>query len=323
MKLGLLLPHFGNHCTHDRVFGQARWIEKAGFNSVWVRDHLTFRPHKYEGDSTLFLEPFTTLAAIAALTDRLILATATIVTFRHPLVTSQLFGTLSYIAKGNRIIAGVGAGTPRAPFDAVGNPYEKRGRLVEEMIQILRLTWSQDNPSFHGEFYNFDEINIDPRPPADIPIYYGGMTNAAIRRTVKYCDGWLPQQMPYKIFDRMTTYMRELEDQHQKQKPIAISYFPITSIDRDRAKARRRVDIDRLVQRLGEHIKQKKWKGMSASEKELAGMLIVGNPQECVEQLGSFQERGIDEIVFDLRMAFDEWENALELLATDVLPHFS
>ena len=322
MKIGLLLPHFGNDCTHSRVFDHVRWMEEAGFNSVWVRDHLSFRPHTYEGDSSLFLEPFTTLAAIAALTKRLVLGTATIVTFRQPLVTSQLYGTLSYIAKTKRIIAGVGAGTPRAPFDAVGNPFEKRGRLVEEMIEILRLTWSQDNPSFHGEFYNFDNMNIDPRPPADTPIYYGGMTKPAIRRTVKHCDGWLPQVMPFKVLDRMVADLRELEAQASKKKPIAISYFVFLNIDRDSARARQRACVDRLVQRLGENIKLKKWQGITASEKELGGILVAGSPQECVDGLAMIKERGFDEVVLDLRMTFDEWEKQLELLATDVLPHF-
>lgn len=321
MKFGLLLPHFGDYCTYERVFGNVRWMEEAGFNSVWVRDHLSFRPHAFEGQSTMFLEPFTTLSAIAPLTEKLILGTATIVTFRHPLVTSQAFGTLAYIAKG-RIIAGVGAGTHKASFDAVGLPFEKRVKIIEEMIEILRLTWSQDHVSYHGEIYNFDDMTIDPKPPPGTPIYYGGLTNAAVRRTAKYCDGWLPQRMPFKILDRMVANLRELEAQQQRQKRIAISYFPLANIDRDSTRARKRIGMDRLVENLGHMIQEKKWKGISATEEDLEGSIVVGSPQECVDQLARFQERGFDEIVFDLRNTFDEWETMLDLLATGVLPHF-
>jgi alkanesulfonate monooxygenase SsuD/methylene tetrahydromethanopterin reductase-like flavin-dependent oxidoreductase (luciferase family) len=69
-------------------------------------------------------------------------------------------------------------------------------------------------------------------------------------------------------------------------------------------------------------IQQKKWEDVSATEKGLEGAIIAGSPQQCVDQVGKLQERDLDEIVFDLRNTFDEWENALELLATSVLPHF-
>jgi alkanesulfonate monooxygenase SsuD/methylene tetrahydromethanopterin reductase-like flavin-dependent oxidoreductase (luciferase family) len=321
MKFGLLLPHFGDFCTYDRVFGRVEWMEQVGFNSVWVRDHLSFRPHEYEGQSTRFLEPFTTLTAIAAKTRKLMLGTATIVTFRHPLVTSQLFGTLDYISNG-RIIAGVGAGTPRSPYDAVGLPFERRGKVVEEMIDILRLTWRQEHASYQGEIYKFNDMTIDPRPRADTPIYYGAVTNVGIRRTVKFCDGWLPQHTPLKVLDGMVAYLRKLE-QEMNKKRVSITYFPWLSIDKDSARARKRADTDRLIERLGQQIKEKGWKDMSATEKELEGSLIWGNPQQCVDQIGRLIDRGyVDEIVFDLRMTFDEWDQALDLLAADVLPHF-
>jgi probable F420-dependent oxidoreductase len=321
MKIGLLIPHFGDHCTHDRIFGMARPMEDAGFHTLWVRDHLSFRPHAFEGQSSLFLEPFTTLSAIAALTRRIMLGTATIVTFRHPLVTSQLFGTLSYIAKG-RILAGIGAGNITSDFVASGLPFEQRGKIVEEFIQILRLTWKQDHASFQGAFYHFNDMTIDPRPAADTPIYYGGMTSAAVRRTAEFCDGWLPQRMPFKVLDGMVARLRELETKFQRKGKIAISYFPLANIDRDSARARQRIGMDRLVKNLAHMIEEKGWKGITATEENLAGSIIVGSPQEVVDQLGAFQERNYDEVVFDMRNTYDEWETNIELLATHVLPHF-
>lgn len=317
MKFGLLLPHFGKHCSHERVFGQIAAIEKAGFNSVWVRDHLSFRPHEFEGKHTLFLEPFTTLSALAALTKTIKLGTAVIVTYRHPLVTSQLFGTLAYIAKG-RIIAGVGAGTPRAPYDAVGLPYEKRGKIVDEMIEILRLTWSQNNVSYHGEFFNFDDMTIDPKPPADTPIYYG----VSVRRTAQFCDGWLPQRTPFVLLDRQVEQLRKYEQKFNRKKPIAISYFPLTSINRDSKLAWERIGLDGLVADLAQTVRERKYKGVVASKENLAGLMLCGNPQEVIEQLQPFVERGYDEIVFDLRNTYDRWEDSIELLANEVLPSF-
>jgi alkanesulfonate monooxygenase SsuD/methylene tetrahydromethanopterin reductase-like flavin-dependent oxidoreductase (luciferase family) len=321
MKIGLVLPHFGKHCTYERVFGQIGYIEKAGFHSVWVRDHLSFQPGAFEEKSTLFLEPFTTLAAIAAKTERLMLGTATLVTYRHPLVASALFGTLAYIAKG-RIVAGIGAGTHRATFDAVGLPFEKRGKIVEEMLDILRLTWATDHVSYHGEFYRFDDVTIDPKPPSGTPLYYGGVSLAAIRRSVTHCEGWLPFRIPLKVLDRLIASLRERENKEQKQKRTTICYSPLLSISRKSERAKSRIGIESILGNLSRSIQENKWQGISATEENLEGMIVMGTPQECVDQMARFQEREIDEILLHLGNTYDEWETALELLSTEVLPHF-
>jgi probable F420-dependent oxidoreductase len=322
MKIGLRLLHYGEFGTHERVFEGARRIEEAGFHSVWVRDHLSFRPHAWEKQYTNILEPFTTLAAIAALTKTLVLGTSTAIIYRHPLVTSALFGTLAFIAKG-RLIAGIGAGGVPAPFEAVGLPFEKRGKMVEEFLQILRLTWSQDHVSFHGEFYNFEDVTIDPKPPAGTPIYYGGLSKAAIRRAVTYGDGILLQHAPFKVLDDLVAHMRKLEEKNQKPKPTILSYSPWLSIDRDSRKAWERMDLGKVAHSLQHRTSQdEKWSGIEGTKRDLEGAIIVGSPQECVDQLGQFKERGYDEIVLDLRNILDRWDETIELLATDVLPHF-
>jgi probable F420-dependent oxidoreductase len=321
MKLGLVLPHFGMHSTYDRVFGQVRWIEEAGFHSVWVRDHLFFQPSSFEGKSTHILEPFTTLAAMAVLTDRLKLGTSTVVTYRHPLVASALFGTLAYIAKG-RIVAGIGAGAHRATFEAVGLPFEKRGKIVEEMLEILRLTWSQDHVSYQGEFYHFEDVTIDPKPPSGTPIYYGGVSYASIRRAVTYCDGWLPYRIPLKVLDGLMEHLRERCGRERRKSRMVVAYSPLVSIDRDGERARKRVGMDSLLENLARAIKENQWDGISATEENLEGMIIAGSPEQCVDQLGRLQSMGVDEILLDLRNTYDEWETALELLSVEVLPHF-
>ena len=322
MKIGLRIPHYGEFCTHERIFEGARWIEAAGFHSVWVRDHLSFHPHAWEKQYTNILEPFTTLSAIAALTKKLILGTSTVVIYRHPLVTSALFGTLAYIAKG-RVIVGIGAGGVPAPFEAVGLPFDKRGKMVEEFLQVLRLTWTQDHASFQGEFYKFNDVTIDPKPPAGTPLYYGGISKAAVRRAVTYGDGILFQHAPFKMLDDLVAHMRKLEEKQQKQKPTILSYSPWLSIDRDSRKAWGCMNMERVVQSLKRPMSlDERWKAIGTSPEDLEGTFVVGSPQECVDQLAKFKERGYDEIVLDLRNIMDRWDESLELLATDVLPHF-
>jgi alkanesulfonate monooxygenase SsuD/methylene tetrahydromethanopterin reductase-like flavin-dependent oxidoreductase (luciferase family) len=322
MKIGFRYPLYGEFGTRERIFNGAPSIEKAGFYSIWLRDHLYFQPHAWEKQVSNILEPFTTLSAIAAVTEKLVLGTATVVPYRHPLVTSALFGTLAYIAKG-RIIAGIGAGGIPAPFEAVGLPFEKRGKMVEEFLQILRLTFDQDHVSFHGEFYNFDDVTIDPKPPADTPLYYGGLSKAAMRRAVTYCDGILLQHAPFKILDDLVAHMRKLEEKQKKEKPTVLSYSPWLSIDRDSQKAWERMSLQKVAHSLRHQITQdERWKEISDRKEDLEGAMICGSPQECVDQMARFKERGYDELALDLRNTLDRWDESLELLATEVLPHF-
>jgi alkanesulfonate monooxygenase SsuD/methylene tetrahydromethanopterin reductase-like flavin-dependent oxidoreductase (luciferase family) len=83
------------------------------------------------------------------------------------------------------------------------------------------------------------------------------------------------------------------------------------------------MNIERVAQSLKHQISQdERWKGTGETKEDLEGAIVVGSPQECVDQLAKFQERGYDEIVLDLRNTLDRWDESIELLATDVLPHF-
>ncbi|MBP1741545.1 MAG: luciferase, partial [Deltaproteobacteria bacterium] len=117
--------------------------------------------------------------------------------------------------------------------------------------------------------------------------------------------------------------MRKLEEKQQKQKPTILSYSPWLSIDRDSKKAWGCMNMGRVVQSLKRPMSlDERWKAIGTSPEDLEGTFVVGSPQECVDQLAKFKERGYDEIVLDLRNIMDRWDESLELLATDVLPHF-
>src|SRR5919199_3079480 len=152
--VGVLLPHFGAESTWERLFGFAPRLEQLGYRSVWVRDHINFHPHGFEDQSSRFVDPFITLTSIGMLTRRMALGTGTIIPFRHPLVVSQLFGSMA-AACGGRIIAGIGVGTPVASFQAVEMPYETRWQACCELAHILRVSWSGENVSYNGKLYHF------------------------------------------------------------------------------------------------------------------------------------------------------------------------
>lgn len=314
-KFGVLLLHFGHTASRETVIDHAPQLEAWGFDSVWVRDHLMFQPHGFERPSTVFMEPFSTLTAIATITTRLVVGTATIIPFRHPLVTSQLFGGVSMVAGPGRLIAGVGAGAPHKPFEATGLPYEDRFDAVKEMTEILKLTWSGEEVGYHGRLYEFEGVTIDPHPPADTPVWYGGSTPASVRRALEYCDGWFPGRCPLKSFDK---YLKRIRDGAAEQgRHVGVGIIPVLSIAETREQALAAVNVEGLLE---EARSRRFWDGPFESAEDLAGLLIAGSPDDCAAQIAEYVERGVDQLVFDFRMRPDDYFEQVARLAEDVLP---
>jgi alkanesulfonate monooxygenase SsuD/methylene tetrahydromethanopterin reductase-like flavin-dependent oxidoreductase (luciferase family) len=314
-EFGVLLLHFGHTASREAVIDQAPQLEEWGFSSVWTRDHLQFQPHGFERPSTTFMEPFTTLTAIAAITRRLKVGTATTIPFRHPLVTSQLYGGLAAVAGPGRIIAGVGAGTPRKPFEATGIPFDQRFQAVRELAEILRLTWSGPGVSYSGQLYRFENVTIDPHPDPGTPIWYGGSTPASVRRALEYCDGWFPGRCPLKTFDRYLERVRAGAVEQGRRMGVGI--IPCISIAGSREEALAKVNLDGLFE---EARSRKFWVGPFETPDDLEGVLIAGSPEECAGEIRKFVERGVDQLVFDFRLRPDDYEEQVAWLARDVLP---
>ncbi|NKY87458.1 LLM class flavin-dependent oxidoreductase [Nocardia veterana] len=191
MRYGLLLP--GGVAQLERG-GAARGLadlaataEGMGFDSVWLGDSL----------SRARIEPLTILAAAAAMTERITLGTAALMpAYRHPVHAAATLASLDQLASG-RLILGVGAGFPelsRAEFDLVGVDYRTRFTHLDETVALWRRLWSGDTAPFHGRVLHYDWLPEVPQPdrPGGPPIWATGITPAALARTGRHYDGWLP-----------------------------------------------------------------------------------------------------------------------------------
>lgn len=314
-RFGLLLPHFGDKANRSRVIDRAVQIENWGFDSVWTRDNLTFRGHGFEPQGTRLMDPFITLTAIATLTKRLTVGTATLVPIRHPLVTSQLLGGIDNVAGPGRLVVGIGAGGQKASFDALGLPWEDRVDLVREHVEILKLSWSGEGVAYSGRWHSFEDVTIDPRPAPHTPIWYGGSTPASVRRALEYCDGWFPGRCDMRTLDIRLEALRT--GAADAGKTMATGIIPLVSIASNRQDALDAINIEGLM---GEAQRQKFWVGPFDTPDDLAGVLIAGSPDDCIKQVGEFIDRGMGELVFDFRMRPNDYDSQLEILATEVLP---
>ena len=160
--------------------------EAAGLADVWIQDHIAIPPDDAEGSGGRYLDPLTSLAWLAAKTTRIGLATGVLILpYRPALPTAKAIATVQELS-GGRLRLGVGIGWMEAEFRALGVPRARRGRDSDEMLAFLRRCFEADVVRANEQDFLFL-----PRPPRP-PIYVGGFGEHALRRVVRFADGWLP-----------------------------------------------------------------------------------------------------------------------------------
>lgn len=321
MKFGLLLPHFGDHADKDMLLDGARRAEELGFDSVWVRDHLLFEPHgEFENPNRDFYEPLTVLAAIGAVTERIALGTATLIPYRHPLVTAFTLASMTHVV-GPRIIQGWGAGTFDHEFEAVGMGGVFRPELVEANARIQERVFAGDDVAYADDHFTFHDVTLYPKPAGPIPFWYGGATPASARRAAEYCDGWIPGRITLETIRKRVESMRGLVAENGRRMPT-VGVVPPTTIAETEEEAWAGTSVDGLLAWANE---RGKWwvkppSGRFETAQDIEGSLIAGTPDQVVEQTRRFEEVGVDHLVFDTRLSFDRWFQSIELLGNEVIP---
>lgn len=207
IQLGVKLPHTGAAVASGSVPARARELEAAGFDSLWVSDHVVLPsvmasryPFAADGRATWpadtpYLETIVVLAAAAAATSRARLGTAVLVLpQRNPVLLAKQIASVAQVA-GGRVELGVGAGWLREEFEALDAPFDGRGARMLEWVALMRACWTGRPPEFPGHHYHLPPgIFALPAPPAPIPVYVGGHSPRALRRAGTIGDGWLAQQ---------------------------------------------------------------------------------------------------------------------------------
>jgi probable F420-dependent oxidoreductase len=190
----------------DVLLHYAREADRLGFESIWIPEHAAI-PHGYQthypysADGKLptndeempFPDPLLTLAAAAAVTTKIKFATnIMILGQRDPLYTAKEVATLDVLSKG-RVILGIGSGWLKEEFDSLNVDYHKRGKRTDEAIEAMRVLWRDDPASYNGTQFKFGPVRAFPKPVNKrVPIFVGGISPAAIRRTARLGDGYLP-----------------------------------------------------------------------------------------------------------------------------------
>jgi len=180
----------------------ARFAEEWGWDGIVVSDHVVHperidSPYPYTADAAPRWEapapwpdPFVVVGAMASVTSRLRFYTGIyVLPMRNPFLAAKEIGTAAVLSRG-RVRLGIGVGWMKEEFDLLGQPFGARGRRADEMVEVMRKLWAGGMVEHHGEFFDFDRLQMSPAVDAPIPILAGGLSEPALRRAARL-DGWV------------------------------------------------------------------------------------------------------------------------------------
>lgn len=208
MRFGLHLPQLGRSAGLGHIVRIARQAEEAGFDDVWVADHVAV-PTRLAGMPSFFPEPVPLLSAAAAHTSRVGLGTSVLVpAYRNPMQFAKQWATLDWLS-GGRTILGVGAGWLEEEFDACGVPMRRRGQRLDDYIGGWRAAWAGAE-EYTSEHFSFRDVRVKPAPAGPVPIWIGGSSPGALRRAAA-CEGWMGTWAPLDVFAERLAELRAHE----------------------------------------------------------------------------------------------------------------
>lgn len=305
MKYGFSIIVRGEDARPATFDAMADMAEEIGLDALWASDHLVMMPmitSKYPGTSDgqmpegwkrNYYQPFSVLNYLAGRTSRVRLGTSVLILpMRNPIEMAAQLAELDRVSAG-RAMLGVGVGWYREEYEALGYDFATRGRRANEGLEIVTRLWTGKEVTHQGEFYSFAGARLGPTPvqrPRP-PIYIGGHTSAALKRTARFADVWHPFKVPSTLLAELRPQLAEAlaaEGRAAEDFPIAPK-IPLVFQD-------------------------------TASKPDEAG--AMGRPKDIVDALKRYVDAGATEFCFDIPP--ETCANAIETMdrfANEVRPH--
>ena len=274
-------------------------VESAGYHRLYLTDHIFHSTPSFQSTSAF--------AVAAASTQSIALGFgAYIVPFRHPIVAAKELAFLDGLC-GGRLTAGLAAGSSRLEFDGFGLSFSSRGKRLDESIDAMKRLWTEDAVSFQGEFYQFENVSLTPKPvqAPHPPIWIGSWTGSrpAARRIVKHADGWQASGL-HASLEQAVEGWRRVEDM-------------CVEMGRDPASITR--SMVNLVTRVDDSY-AKALAGVMPSHRMHDELIVAGTESAVVDRLEAIFATGIEEVgLFMPLSALDQ----VDIIAERVMPQLS
>jgi len=295
--------------TADTIVRVAERAEEWGLDSFWLSDHLLANSPE--------LDVIATLALIASRTSKIKFGPSVfLLNLRHPLVAAKSFASLDYLSHG-RVVMAVGTGANLADYAACGIPTEGRGRRLDEGILILRKVWTEQKASFHGKYFNFDNVTIEPRPAprtntdsGTIDLWVGGRSDAALKRTARLADGYFASFQTPEEFTRNIATIRTYAAQFGRANArieSGLILFCRLAASRERAME----DMRPMMTAMG--------RGSEA----FLQRTIYGSPDDIMHRLQEYVAIGLDKFVLWPIAEPGAWAGQVELIGREIASHYA
>jgi alkanesulfonate monooxygenase len=280
-------------------------MEQLGFDSLWVWDHMLL------GVDPNFpiIESLTLLTAIAARTKTIKLGTGILVLpLRNPVVLAKQLASMDLLSEG-RLIMGMASGWYKREFDAVGVPYDKRGKIMDENLEILTRFWTEDMVKGEYTYHQIPAGVMFPKPVQKPrpPILIGGYVDRVLQRAATAGDGWLTYFYRPESFAKSWCKIRNFASESGKDPDTLLNaaQLPI------RIGPSRAAIESEMMEWLGKEWDYASW---SDSTKDSA---IIGTVDECVAQLKEHLAAGVQKLIF---VPYKYEMSQIEAIARDVIP---
>jgi len=303
LPCGIELPQvfFDGPVDMEHVRNFAVRAEDLGYDSLWLQERII-------GDVKM-LEPVTLLSYVAAITSRLKLGTSVILLpLRNPVQLAKAYATLDVMSNG-RAVMGVGLGGGHLGSHENVFGYTREGRVTRftEAVEIMKRLWTEPKASFHGRFWNLDNVAMEPKPiqKPRLPIIFGGHHENALRRAVKQADGWMGAGSSSSgSFIRESGRIRQLLTEFNRD-PASFHFSKrvYLAVDNDETRGERRI---------------REWFGRRYKNADLGPKVSIwGSAAKCTEKIQDIVKAGAQQIVFN--PMFDEMEH-LDICAKEIMP---
>lgn len=323
MRLGLGLPHYdtslaGQPVSWKSLAGVARTAESAGFDSLWVSDHLFLDWGRYGGPATPqgSLECWTALAAVAAATSRVRVGSLALCNdFRHPALVAKMAAAVDLLS-GGRLELGIGAGWYEAEYEGAGIVFDRPGRRIErlgEAVEIVQRLLAGEELHFEGRHYRVEGAVCRPGPhptragseassgnPARPPVWIGGKGDKLVATAARVADGWNMSWLGSRdaYLDRLRVATEACEAAGREPSSLRRSVGAYLLVGSDDADARAR--FDRLVDRTPPGVLRSLNGESAVSWEDFRRDHFAGTAAEVTDRLGSLKELGVEEVIVSL-----------------------
>lgn len=316
--------------TWSDIEGVARHAEEAGFDGLYVIDHLMLPGSRLQGyteadpEHPYFLDAWTSLAAIAAITERVWVGPqVTPIGLRHPAFVAKWAMTVDQVSNG-RLLLQVGAGHQEVEYASFGFPYpplQERVERLSEGIDVIRELWSATGPaSYRGTHYVLDEVPFWPKPIQSEPqIWLGGSSQRVRQLVAEKGDGWTPAAPQGGGLDPdfFRTSLAEIRrDAAEQGRSITGAGMYYTAVDDDPAVVERRLRVLR---------RREDWAQWELEQFRKTGIALAGTPEDIIEAVQRYADAGVEHVTVGFVPVddIDATHKGIDYYRDRIIPHFA